>query len=141
MRPLYAAAFLTSILVFASAIATSGEKARVLLRFGVVCERMLDMPFGADIRTIENALGLGETRRQSRQQKNYGGIIFTYVRDDGLVVDVGVKWLEPNRDVPNGKYAYQGHHTILWKGKVWHRWSFADGKELNYFGLADTGSD
>lgn len=141
MRPFYAAALLTSILILASTIAISEENPRVHPSFGVVCERMLDVSFGADIRTIQNALGLGEIRRKSRQQKNYSGIIFTYVRDDGLVVDVGVKWIEPNRDIPNGKYAYQNHHTILWKGKVWHRWSFVDGKKLNYFGLADTGSD
>ena len=141
MRSLPLVVLLAAILVLFGTRAMADERASIPPGFGTACEIMLDMPYGEDVRTIENALGLDKSKRQIRQDKNYKGSIFTYSRGDGLVVDLGVKRIEPNTQLPAGKYAYQGHHTIVWKHKVWHRWEYADGKLLDYFGLADRGHD
>ncbi len=141
MRSLSLTVLLASVLILFGTRVIAEERASTPPGFGSACELMLDMPYGEDVLTIENALVLDRSKRQARQDKNYKGIIFTYSRGDGLVVDLGVKRLEPNAQFPAGKYAYQGHHTIVWKHKVWHRWEYANGKQLDYFGLADRGHD
>jgi len=121
----------------ASSRAAADMSSAVPPGFGQACEMMIEVPYGTDVATIEAMLGLNPAGRTVRRVVKYKGEILNYQRLDGLRVELGVTAVPKSREHPEGGYTYNGHHSIIYKNKVWHHWQFADGTGLYRFGLLD----